>query len=483
MNAERHRNDGLRKLCGCARRTWAKCEHPWHFDYKWNGERYRFTLDRTVGRLRKDAKGKWRRDRGTLGDKITSKTAAEQEQERLRTAIREGTLQKAPDDKPQRDTLALAALMAAYRKQHIAVHRKGTIKNTDYVIGAIMRTELERPDGERRHFGEWLVVDITTDVVEQYRLTRGTRAGTGTNRHLELLRSLFNWATSSKRKLAAENPFADGSRAAVKLAPEMSRRRRLQAGEGARLLAACGSDLRAVVEAAIETGCRRGELLSLQYWQVRSDPKAEIFLPAVKTKTKADRTIPVSSRLKAILDMRRAAIEQALEVDVEHGATVPGDKHVFGNELGEPVQGFKRAWQRALLRAHGHKPAYVVKVVGEGSEARKVHTALLTPESQAALRAIDLHFHDLRREAGSRWLEGGAPLHHIQRWLGHANISQTSTYLMADSAEDDAIMRRLEERRAKLTRIDTDSETGGIKGAQSGTMPNDTEPVSSTKHH
>jgi site-specific recombinase XerD len=37
----------------------------------------------------------------------------------------------------------------------------------------------------------------------------------------------------------------------------------------------------------------------------------------------------------------------------------------------------------------------------------------------------------LRHEAGSRWLEAGVPLHHIKELLGHANISQTDTYLNA----------------------------------------------------
>ncbi len=75
------------------------------------------------------------------------------------------------------------------------------------------------------------------------------------------------------------------------------------------------------------------------------------------------------------------------------------------------------------------------------------------------------------------------PLHRIQKWLGHANISQTSTYLMADSEEDDDAMRRFEERRAKLTQIDTDSRTGGIQGAQLGTMENSKAQLSSGKHH
>ena len=377
-------------------------------------------------------------------------------------------------EQPQRVTLTLAGLMAAYRKQHIAVHRSGTIKNTDYVIGAIMRTELDRPDGERRAIGDWLVSDITTDVIEQYRQARPTRGATGTNRHLELLRSLFHWATSSKRKLATENPFLDGTKAAVKMLPEHKRQRRLRAGEAERLLAACSPHLWALVQAAIETGMRRGELLTLQWWQIRFTPKAEIFLPAIKTKTKADRIVPISSTLKAILDMRKTDPSGA-----EHGPQA----YVFGLETGEPLKGFKRAWQAAVLRANGMPPKYVVKEIGEGEKARKVRTALLTPECQARLREIDLHFHDLRREAGSRWLEGGRALHRIQKWLGHTTVAQTSTYLMADGSDDDEEMRRFEARQSELQRIATDSKTGHQNGVLSATLT-DTEPrLSSTNHH
>jgi hypothetical protein len=41
-----HDNDGLRKICGCPRRLWAKCKHSWHFAYCWKGRHYRFSLDR-----------------------------------------------------------------------------------------------------------------------------------------------------------------------------------------------------------------------------------------------------------------------------------------------------------------------------------------------------------------------------------------------------------------------------------------------------
>ena len=85
-----------------------------------------------------------------------------------------------------------------------------------------------------------------------------------------------------------------------------------------------------------------------------------------------------------------------------HGA----DAFVFGSEIGTKVEGFGRAWGRAVLRSHGVKVVYT-------------ETANLAPESRAALTAIDLHFHDLRREAGSRWLEGGMPLHDVRDLLGH----------------------------------------------------------------
>jgi site-specific recombinase XerD len=38
---------------------------------------------------------------------------------------------------------------------------------------------------------------------------------------------------------------------------------------------------------------------------------------------------------------------------------------------------------------------------------------------------INLNFHDLRREAGSRFLEHGMAPHFVQAFLDHANLSTT----------------------------------------------------------
>jgi hypothetical protein len=46
----RNHNRGLRKVCGCSRRTWAKCPHSWHFNFKPKGEAaFRFSVDTEAG--------------------------------------------------------------------------------------------------------------------------------------------------------------------------------------------------------------------------------------------------------------------------------------------------------------------------------------------------------------------------------------------------------------------------------------------------
>jgi integrase len=63
---------------------------------------------------------------------------------------------------------------------------------------------------------------------------------------------------------------------------------------------------------------------------------------------------------------------------------------------------------------------------------------------RAWLEAIDLHFHDLRHEAGCRWLEQGWPIHHVQEMLGHTNLLQTSTYLHVSEMGLRESMRRFD---------------------------------------
>ena len=180
-------------------------------------------------------------------------------------------------------------------------------------------------------------------------------------------------------------------------------------GEERHLLAAASPWLQRLILAALETGCRCGELLALTWGDVNLT-RGEIVIHGATTKTGTSRQVPISPKLRAVLELSR--LDPA-------GSERPRTHHVFGDAVGGRTKSIKKAWETAVLKATGHEPAWTA-------------SHALTAESRAALRAANLHFHDLRHEAGSRMLEAGWPLHHVQHMLGHADVKQTATYLNAE---------------------------------------------------
>jgi len=85
----------------------------------------------------------------------------------------------------------------------------------------------------------------------------------------------------------------------------------------------------------------------------------------------------------------------------------------------------------------------------------------------AQLKAVDLHFHDFRHEAGCRWLEQGWPIHHVQEMLGHANLSQTSTYLHASELGLQESMRGVDTARGKRVANEAGTEHSRVGHAES----------------
>ena len=125
---------------------------------------------------------------------------------------------------------------------------------------------------------------------------------------------------------------------------------------------------------------------------------------------------------------------------------------MFGDEVGRRLSNQQKAWESAVLKAHGHTPTWV-------------HGGL-SPASRDAYRTLDLHFHDLRHEAGSRWLEQGLPLHHMKELLGHASISTTDTYLNASRIHLHKSMLDMEQRRKSDTNVAHDAEKQPGHGGQ-----------------
>lgn len=366
------KTEHVKKICGCAR--WKDCAHPWYVNYR-----------------EKDGNGLRRKLSLLVGREPVDFADAKDEARRAITAWKEGRDARnlLPVDAP---TLTVADLLDAYGK------RPGAGPIDRFTNGPAMKTAVsERP------LGEWKAAEVSTETIKTFRRQRPIVAG---NRDLAMLRAIFNWAVLED--LLPTTPFKKGTVSAVKLVSEKARirTRRLQAGEAERLLLAAGG-LHDLIVAALETGCRLGELLSLQWEQVRAD---HLFLPAGKTKAKKPRRVPVSTVLAAVLAGRR---------NDPAGEPMQPSDYVLGDAVGRRRRSIKSAWKVACKNA---------KITG-------------------------LHFHDLRREAASRWLDAGVSLGTIQRWLGHANVAQTSTYLGASLGNDAEDMRAYEQAAGRLPQV------------------------------
>jgi integrase len=190
-------------------------------------------------------------------------------------------------------------------------------------------------------------------------------------------------------------------------------------GEERRLLAHASPWLQRLIIAAIESCCRRGELLSL-LWSDVDWQRGELRIRAENAKSGEPRAIPISPRLRAVLDMIRHDPAGLLQ---------PPNAYVFGDAIGQQVSSPKKAWETLVLKANGHAPEWC----GNGK---------LSAAARATYKAINLRFHDLRHEGASRLLDQGWPLHHVQEMLGHADAKTTSIYLNVTTRQLHESMRR-----------------------------------------
>ena len=356
----RHRNRGLRKRCGCPHTKWPKCPHGWHFNFSWKGASYRLSLDRECGRH------------------IDSKTEAETEADRLRGEIRDGVF-----GTPVVRALSFRQFADVWRE------RQGSrLANPHYD-----RYRLKRINGFTLPatsppvtFGDKPLDAITTDDIEAFRDARKAagRSAVTVNHDLKLLRKMFNWGI--RKGYVERTPFKIGTEPAITLEKEIPRARRFETDEDEqRVLNAANPQLRAVVIAILDTGCRPGEILSLQ-WEDLNLERRELTVQAVKSKTRTARMIPISSRLAAVLEMRR--LNPA-------GKPFPPEAYPFGNAVGERCTSVRTAWENA--------------------------------RDTAGLPGLQLR--DLRHEAGSRFDEAGIPTNYVSKLLGHASLTTTTRYL------------------------------------------------------
>lgn len=393
------RNHGLRKICVCPRRQWPKCPHAWHFSYRWRGRDYRFSLDRHLGRH------------------VASKIDSEAEAERIRVAIRSGQFQAAQVHEVSVERLQEGTNFSEFGKLWLERERLGRVRTARDDAGRVrVLSAIELLPG--RPLGLKPIEAICEDDLEAavHRLRDAGSAASTVNHYIQTIKAMQRWGL---RKGHLRQPWLS-TETSLKRRRSAQRHRRLrpdivdgkgaitEAGEERTLLAAANPWMQRLIIAALETCCRRGELLSLR-WSSVELARGELTVRAEHAKSGKARVIPISPRLRSVLEMIRLGPDGK-----PHGPTA----HVFGDETGRRVADPKTAWQICVLKAHGCERSY-----------RKGPAQCLDEASRRRYAEIDLHFHDLRHEAGSRLVEAGWPLHHVQEMLGHADLQTTSIYL------------------------------------------------------
>ena len=244
------------------------------------------------------------------------------------------------------------------------------------------------------------------------------------NRWLALRRHMFNWALG--REYVMQTPFRRGTQALIKFERENNRRfRRVTSEEEARLLAAGNSLVHMLIVAALDTGMRRAELLTLRFGDIDWDRQLIHIRPEI-AKSKKGRVVPIgTTRLRTPLEW--------LRVD-PNNETVPNDRLVFLRRDGETVKSFRTAWERA--------------------------------RTKAGLSTV--RFHDLRSEYASRLVECGVPLSQVRDFLGHCSVVVTERY--------DRV--RLDSLKAAVARLDDGQPFKILSTSPDQTLP--VESLSST---
>ncbi len=356
-----------------------------------------------------------------MGKEVTGKTEAETIAQKIRDDIRSGTFrgalagraaaEQAPSE--DKDGVSFKTFGDRFVERYSKDRGKASWQDDAYMVKQLVAFQ----SIEGRPLGEKDVQRVTEDDLEAFikHLVRLGRSSSTRNHYVQLIRAMSKWAV---KKGYRSTPMLGADSDVVRRRKEAQRHRRLEPGEEQKLLQSAEPHLQALIVAALETCCRQAELLTLRWGDVSLE-RGEIVIRAEHAKDRENRIIPISIRLRRVLEARR---------DSPAGVPFPPSAHVFGNDVGEPVGSVRRAWQTTVLRAHGHKPAWIWKKKAAPNDKG---TTRLSPESEAAYRAINLHFHDLRHEGGSRLVESGWPVHHVQHMLGHASLQQTSTYLNA----------------------------------------------------
>jgi integrase len=271
----------------------------------------------------------------------------------------------------------------------------------------------------RQFFGKRLLREIMTESLFDYKRWRlktdSERTGepvkiSTVNRELSIMRKMMRFAFGKGWIL--KDVFFNAK--VIDASAEIERHRLLTFDEEKRLLEACGGErevdytrtrksgkkeaitatisvnnphLKAMIILAIDSGLRRGEIFKISWNDIDFD-NGIIRVLGTHTKTERERLAPLSERAKLELEKLK---------EISSGA----------NPF--PLKDIKRSFATAKKLA----------------------------------KIDDLHFHDLRRTAITRWIQQGTPLALAGKFAGHSQLQTTMKHY---TATDAGMIQELNER-------------------------------------
>jgi integrase len=287
-------------------------------------------------------------------------------------------------------------------------------KSRHYYLEGLCALEVPGANNALTKLGTKPIDDVTTaDINHAVKLWRirkkaqaGAQSGQVAERHLlQAARHLFNWSIGEG--YASRTPFKTSQGVnLIHVKGTKGRKRRLEPGEYERILAAADPFISDFFTALVETGCRPGELRTLQWSEVK---ERQFLVLAAKAKDREDRRIPIEPTLRAILDRRRKGPD---------ANDLPEDAYAFGTETGEMIKHRRiiDLW-RATCRRAGVK---------------------------------NLQMRDQRREFASQLSESKAQIEVVRDALGHSSTTMTNTYLASGR---DSVSRAYSQRTAHQRRL------------------------------
>ena len=221
----------------------------------------------------------------------------------------------------------------------------------------------------KKFFGKKKVSALKQEDIELYMKPLKEKSPYTHNNHLNMLRVLFNWGIAAGK--VKENPAAK----VVKM-KTVHRTRYLTVEEVQKLLKACNDQIRSIVEFAVNTGLRKGEIFDLKW----TDVNMEQCVIWIHTSEKgAPRHVPMNDRVREILDnLPRKSL------------------YVFSSRIKRcsKITDIKKAFRTAVEKA----------------------------------KIEDFRFHDLRHTFASHLVMAGVPLKAVSELLGHSTLKMTEKY-------------------------------------------------------